>query len=222
MRLLTSPSLMPRWLAMLLLGRSRSISRSSWSSAPLRLLRNCSAVKRCTQAGRVTALSLTHFGSVAGTSLSVKCASYLSGRAHPAEEGGHVIYGRPLDLRRPGGHGRVLDHDWPVLVEIGVAQRRFDAHVGCDPRHQEGADAAAAKQGVERRPGKAAVARLRDHRVRKGRLQRVDDLEIPGADRQQLAAQLGTLAHQAQGDLLARVWRALTAGCGLIRRVAHR
>ncbi len=47
---------------MLLLGRSRSISRSSWSSAPIRLLRNCSAVKRCTQAGRVTAPSVSHFG----------------------------------------------------------------------------------------------------------------------------------------------------------------
>src|ERR1700737_1527522 len=103
-----------------LLGRLRSISRSNWRSLPIRLLRSWAFVKRCTQAGRVTAL-VCHTSPSGVSSLSVKCPHHLRGGAHPAEEGGHVIDGRPLDLGRTGGHGRVLAHDRPVLGEVGPA-----------------------------------------------------------------------------------------------------
>ena len=59
----------------------------------------------------------------------------------------------------------------------------------------------------------AAVTRFDDHNVAGLWGKRVNDLEIPRSEGQQPATQLGSLAHQAQGELLPRIRGVGSAGC---------
>ena len=120
----------------------------------------------------------------------------------PAEEG-FDVEDRCLMCRGwPGLQCAVGNEDWPVLVKIRIAQRRFDAHVGRDTDEKQIPDVAHAQRGIERRARKAAVARLEHHQIVCLRLELIDNLEIPGAFDQQLALELRPRPHQDTGRSL--------------------
>src|SRR6185436_10366351 len=101
-----------------------------------------------------------------------------------------IVDARRLDEVGAEMVGRVLEHHSEIFEVEAVAQGRFDADVGGDADEDDVADAACAQGAVELRVEEGAVAGLVESDVAGLRLQRVDQVVIPAAARQQSALKL--------------------------------
>jgi hypothetical protein len=143
-------------------------------------------------------------------------AAEIGDAAHPAEEFLDIVDAGRLHEIRPEMVGRILQHHPEIFEVEAVAKRRFDADVGGDADEDDVADAARPKRRIELRVEEGAVAGLVQRDVAGLGLQRLDQIIIPAAAREQLAAQLGPLRASSSARWTCASWASPAARLDII------